>query len=143
MFSPFHKYLLYLVVDNILMNTNFSKLLITETVLDKLGFAPYNDLNGDCGSRILRFKDGSYITIWEHGEKDDDSDGYSKDGIYISHHFYSMEENIDLHFLHELHKLIRAKSPASVSEFEDKCKQLKMFYYIKKYTEWQNQQQLK
>jgi hypothetical protein len=120
-------------IEELKKEGRFSKLLLTDTVLDKLGFSEYNDLNGDCGSRHLRFKNEEYITIWEHLEKDDDSDGYSKDGIYLSHHYFIMEQPGDMDFINELYELIKAKSPASVPEFEEKCKTLKMYYYLDQY----------
>lgn len=114
------------------------KLNITDTVLDKLGFTDYWDEDGDWGGRILKFSDGNWLRIIEHGEIDDDSYGHTSGGRYIANHysfagFFALppiQGNHDLFFLHEMYQCIKMYYSDSLEEFENKCRDLKMGVYI-------------
>jgi len=114
------------------------RLLITSTMLDKLGFSEYWDENGDWGGRTLTFSNGERFRIMETEEKDDDTDGYASGGNYIAHHFSfagwfatpAIEGHSDLFFLHEMYECIAKYYPSCLPEFTDKCIKLKMKLYL-------------
>lgn len=118
------------------------RLNLTTTILDKLGFRDYNDSSGDWGTRTLPFEDGTWFRIAEVDEKDDDSDGYSFHGSYVSNHYYyagyianpkNDAPHCDLFFLHEMYEVIEKYYPAVLDEFVTKCRTLKMGSYIDDY----------
>lgn len=115
------------------------QLNITDKVLDNLGFSEYWDENGDWGGRTLTFSNGTHLRIMDIDEKDDDSDGYSIDGVYIAHHFvfapwFAIPKiegpEINLFFLQDLYLTIERYYPNCTQEFIDKCTFLKMNRYI-------------
>jgi hypothetical protein len=114
------------------------RLLITKTVLDKLGFSEYWDEHGDWGGRTLTFSNGEMFRIIETEENDDDTYGYASGGNYISHHYSfagwfaipPIEGHSDLFFLHEMHECITKYYPSCINEFTDKCIKLKMKLYL-------------
>lgn len=119
-----------------------SKLNITSRVLDKLGFSEYWDENGTGGCRTLAFNSGDKLRIYEQDEMDDNTEGYSKDGIYIANHYCFSSHWAtpkitgnriyrDLFFLQDLYEVIFEYYPDSLTEFIEKCIELKMIAYIK------------
>ena len=67
---------------------NMKRLNITDGVLDKLGFSEYWDEHGTWGGRTLTFSNDTIFRIIEQEEMEDDSEGYSKDGVYVAQYFY-------------------------------------------------------
>jgi hypothetical protein len=119
-----------------------SKLLITDTILDKLGFSEYWDEHGTWGGRTLAFNNGVRFRIIEQEEMDDDTEGYASFGRYIAHHYYFAgwfaipkidSPNYDLFFLHEMYECIEKEYPDCIGEFVAKCKDLNMKPYIDDY----------
>lgn len=114
-----------------------NKLNLTDGVLNKLGFSEYVDGAGDFGSRALTFKDGHKIIIWEIDEKEDDTDGYSIDGKYVSNHYCGTNWNA-LFFLHDIYEEIITNHENYELEFIDICRSIKMDAYIYDYIKEQN-----
>jgi hypothetical protein len=113
----------------------FNELLLTDKILDILGFTEYQDKNGDDGIRTL-FLGENIFTIWDIGELHDDSYGYGK-GIYVSHHFCTLTDIKPIYFLHELWDYINEKT-SQIALFEQICRKNNMGYYIDSYLEWKN-----
>lgn len=111
------------------------KLIITDDVLDKLGFSEYWDEHGTYGTRTLRFDDGTKFIILEQEEMDDSTEGYG-DGMYVAHHFRfeghrnGMEGVHELFFLHQMYECIEKYFPSYLDEFVEKCEKVKMKPYI-------------
>lgn len=120
-----------------------TKLSITSKVLDKIGFSEYWDEHGTWGGRTLEFTNGIRFRIAEIDETEDDSEGYSSDGEYVSNHFFftdwfaisepSIKGHFDLFFIHEMYECIRKCYPDCVSEFEAILKKNKMYKYVDRY----------
>jgi len=115
------------------------RLNITATILDKLGFSEYWDEHGTWGGRTLTFSNGERFRIIEQEEMDDDTEGYSDDGAYVSNHYYftgwfalpaTKSIHYDLFFLHEMYECVEKNYPNCVEEFIQKCRSLKMGKYI-------------
>lgn len=111
-----------------------TKLNITDTVLDKLGFSPYWDEHGTWGGRTLTFKNGTKFRIIEQEEMDGDFDQ-----AYVANHFYfagwfaipkTSAGHYDLFFLHQMFECIKKEYPDCVDEFTSKCESLNMGSYI-------------
>jgi len=113
------------------------KLAITSSILDKLGFSEYWDENGDWGGRTLTFTDGTRFRIIQQGELEDDNYGYPG-GVFIGEHFtfsgfFALPEvssDHDLFFLHEMQTCIAIHYPSGLTEFNNKCKALRMGVYL-------------
>jgi hypothetical protein len=114
----------------------FRELLLTDGVLDALGFSPYWGGSGEYGER--RF--GSYYII-DHDEMDDPECGYgSSKPMYSSQHFsegFKTDMNT-LYFLHELYESIAKNSPEDLEAFVEKTKEngVNMYPYIESYLEY-------
>ena len=118
-----------------------SRLPITDTMLNKLGFSEYWDEHGTWGGKTLTFNNGVRFRIIEQKEMDDDTEGYASFGRYIAHHYYfagwfaipEIEGDAELFFLHEMYECIEKYYPTCLEEFVEKCKALKMQVYIDEY----------
>ena len=110
----------------------FNELLLTEDVLDRLGFTEYHDKGGDYGMRTLWIKEDHYV-VWEYETTEEDS---LHGVVYISHHFGS-EDYGQLYFLHELWEQIN-KNTSQIALFEQLCKKNGMGSYIESYLEYKD-----
>jgi len=120
----------------------FDKLNITDGVLDALGFSDYWDEDGDWGSRILDFENGTRFRIAEMCESDD------KEGLYVAQCFWFSDwyaiptlllegqGHTDLFFLHEMYECIAKLYPKCLPEFTCRCNKVKMISYIEEYLKW-------
>lgn len=108
------------------------RLNITDKVLDKLGFGPYQDGSGDWGTRTLVFNNDVRFEIRELDEKDDDMDGYGGmagiEGKYCASHFEF--DGHELFFLHQMYECIEKYFPSCLDEFVEKCDEMNMKPYI-------------
>ena len=122
------------------------KLIITDTILDKLGFSEYWDEHGTWGGRTLTFSDGTRFRIIEQEEMDDEHEGYGalsgSEATYVANHFYFAGffaipkidvGHYDLFFLHEMYECIEKEYPDYIDEFVAKCKDVNMKPYIDEY----------
>src|SRR5688572_16570413 len=111
----------------------FSKLLLTDEVLDVLGFSPYWDEHCVWGIRTLRFSNDNFLTVADYEEMYDDTEGNWFEGTYIAHHFSfyptksrleaNQETNYwgDTFFLHELYDIVEYYFPSNLEEFTQNC----------------------
>lgn len=91
----------------------FHELLLTDHVLDALGFGEYWDDCGDFGSRKLVFSDDSYYLLYEMDERNsDDADSYGGVATYCPSYFLAKDFRRRLYFLHDLYEDIVASCPA-------------------------------
>ena len=121
----------------------FDKLNITDGVLDALGFSDYWDEDGDWGSRILDFENGTRFRIAEMCETDE-----NHEGKYIANHYWfagwyaspkisiGNPDDTDLFFLHEMYECIAKFYPKCLPEFTCRCNKVKMISYIEGYLKW-------
>lgn len=126
------------------------KLLLTDKVLDVLGFTEYwagsgdyygdrrLDLGGQVGDERLVSKGEYplyYITV--HDETPDPDSGYGSEPHYQSEHFTSKDYD-DLYFLHDLYEdIVKRRTPEEVAKFIEitKRKGVNMYPYIQAYIE--------
>ena len=123
------------------------KLLITDDVLDKLGFSEYWDENGDSGGRTLSFNDANktMFRILETGQMDDDHYGQYPGGRYTSQEFQFCDwfaipkitdmqpSYYELYFLHQMYECIKEQYPYCLEEFIELCDKANMKPYIDEY----------
>lgn len=105
------------------------KLLLTDKILDKLGFTPYNDENGDSGTRILYVGD-NILKVWDMDEIDDETQGYGSPAKYRAKHFMIPDYG-PVYFLHELLDVINKED--IMLEFVRKCHLYNMGFYLDEY----------
>src|SRR5690348_1840140 len=120
----------------------FNELLITDRVLDRLGFSPYWDEHCTWGGRTITFgeKEAS-IRIIDQEEMDDDTEGNWFDGSHVSPHFRyagwfdvpKTDGDSDLYFLHQLYDVVKYKCPDFLNEFKERCAKNNMKAYIDSY----------
>ena|SRR6187402_1294741 len=90
----------------------FNELLLTDKVLDVLGFTEYWSECGDFGRRTLALAGERYL-LYQLDEKDDASDGYAPGPAeYSPGRFVSAEFNDRLYFLHDLYESINKSTSA-------------------------------
>ena len=117
---------------------DFNELLLTEDVLDKLGFTEYWAGSGDYGKRLLKFSDGPFYTINEMDSLEDNSYGYSY-AEYSANRYLSDNFGKSLYFLHDLYEDILGKRTVEeVGEFINKTKEVNMFPYIESWLKYKN-----
>jgi hypothetical protein len=126
----------------------FSKLLLTDEVLDVLGFSPYWDEHCVWGIRSLNFENNTHLTLADYEEMFDDTEGNWHEGTYIAHHFsfypskskLEVNESIDYwgdtFFLHELYDIIEFYYPSQLINFISNCKKNNMKIYIEQYIKY-------
>lgn len=125
----------------------FKELLLSDMVLDRLGFSEYWDENCTWGGRTITLgaADGEYcIRILDQEEMDDDIQGFYGGGNHVAHTFSytgffgtpSTEHYSDLYFLHQLYDLIEFLCPQHTNEFILRCNKNNMGNQIKSYLEF-------
>ncbi len=135
------------------MNINtfpFNELLLTDRVLDRLGFSEYWDEHCTWGGRTITFGDKDVlIRVVDQEEMDDDTEGNWFDGSHISNHYsYSgwfdiggnKDDYSDLYFLHQLYEVVKFKCPQYLDEFKERCFKNNMKAYIESYEKYLNEQ---
>jgi hypothetical protein len=111
----------------------FQEMLLTDGVLDALGFTPYHDSSGDFGTRTF----GEY-TLVEYLETDDPDAGYGIGQAWYSPHHFSETHKYSgkrLYFLHELYTSISIWAPNELDKFVEKTKEngVNMYPYVESY----------
>ena len=114
--------------------------LITDLILDKLGFTPYQDGAGDYGHRTLAYpnkppynKSNMYEIIC-YDEKDDANDGYGEQPEYGDGHYASGNNYSSMYFIHELYDDVRlTMSTEFFNYFIEQLKKNNLFPYIESY----------
>lgn len=102
------------------------KLLLTDGVLNTLGFGDYHDGAGDFGRRSLMLKSGS-LELMEHDESEYGCHPYETE--YQANH-YSFEFN-EVYFLHELLIMMYGiKDKHFIEEFSQLCVTKHMQNYL-------------
>lgn len=110
----------------------FSSINLTDTILEKLGFADWWGGSGDFYDSVIHLADKNFH-IHALCEKDDENDGYGHNKVYVSYHYTDSDWN-RLFFLHELYEFIKsANSEEALHEFKDRCKKVNLSYYIDSY----------
>lgn len=136
------------------MNVNtfeFNELLLSDRVLDRLGFSPYNDEHCTWGGRTLTLgKDENIFSfrIIDQEEMDDDTEGNWFDGSHINASFsYSgsfdrknKNDYSDLYFLHQLYEVVKHLCPQHLDEFKKRCADNNMKNAIESYEEFKAKQ---
>ena len=124
----------------------FKELLITDKVLDVLGFTEYSDGAGDFGDRRLDLRNKEnpkkkYI-IYEIDEIEDPEAGYGYgEPEYCSQHFCTKDFKENIYFLHEMYEdILEHYTPEEVETFIQITKRrgVNMFPYIKQYLNYKN-----
>jgi len=119
------------------MRSRFHKLLLTNTLLEKIGFTEWNDGSGDFTESRL-FLSGKPFDIYDIEEKDDENDGYYNEPIYVSAHFTN-DKFEPIYFLHDLYEYIKSKDDKeALKDFVNRCEQTNCNYYIKSYLDYLN-----
>jgi len=119
----------------------FDELLLTDTLLSKLGFTDWWGGSGDWSDSVLGLS-GRAIRIHSLDEKDDESDGYSALGgngdnpAYVSYH-YTTDEWTRMYFLHELYEYIKSfNDEQTMNDFLYRCKRTNTMHHINSYLEY-------
>jgi hypothetical protein len=126
----------------------FDEMLITDKVLDKLGFSKYWGGSGDFGERKFGVKLSEtefdpalgVYTLIEMDEKDDENDGYDPEPKYAPRYFCSSfgKHFRAIYFLHDLYEDIKEKTPSLLVTFLERCMNNNMMPYIKSYLKSEN-----
>jgi hypothetical protein len=120
----------------------FKELLITDKVLDVLGFSEYWAGSGEFGERSFGIQGVKLYRIVEQDEMDDPASGYGYgEPEYSSCHFsqpFASKKMGSIYFLHELYESIAEITPDLLEMFIEKTKQkgVNMYPYIKSYLEF-------
>jgi hypothetical protein len=128
----------------------FKEMLLTDKVLDKLGFSEYWAGSGDFGERtfgekINQWKYSKWYRIVEVDEMDDPESGYGYGKPeYCPQHYHSPFKGKvfrDIYFLHDLYEDISDNSPETLEQFIEKTKEkgVNMYPYIESYLKWKNE----
>jgi len=121
----------------------FNELLLTNKLLDTLGFTEYWSGCGDFGDRRLQLVEsvpGALYQIWVIDESEDPESGYSTSPQYNSQHF-STEDWGTIYFLHELYEDIKLKrTEEELTAFVTLIKKrgVNMGSYIESYLEYKD-----
>ncbi len=123
----------------------FKELLLTDKVLDVLGFSEYHDGTGDYGDRRLNLggvigderltskKEYPFYIIHEIDENEDPASGYGYGKPeYCSQHFANKDFS-SIYFLHEMYEdIINRRTHEEVEKFIELIKKegINMFPYI-------------
>lgn len=111
----------------------FEEILLTDRMLEKLGFPNWWGGSGDFNDSRIELS-GKSFGIHAVEEKDDESDGYGYPR-YVAYH-YTDENWNTLYFLHELYEYIRSAGDQYIEEFKNRCKECNLTPYIKSYEDF-------
>lgn len=119
----------------------FKELLITDKVLDALGFSEYWAGSGDFGERSFGVEGVRLFRIVEIDEIDDPDAGYGYgEPEYCARHYgepFSSRNSLkNIYFLHELYESVLANCPGLMDMFVEKTKGVNMYPYIKSWVEF-------
>ena len=126
----------------------FKELLLTDKVLDVLGFSEYWAGSGDFGTRCFgeKISEGQYkrwYRILEIDESEDPDAGYGGTPEYcashfMTDHFYKNAKTRYIYFLHDLYEDIKDNAPEVLDLFIEKTKEegVNMYPYIKSWIEF-------
>lgn len=120
----------------------FKELLITDKVLDVLGFGEYWAGASEYGERSFGIEGVELYRIVEHDEMDDPACGYgSTPPEYSSCHYskpFKSKTMGNIYFLHELYESIAETTPTLLEMFVEKTKEkgVNMYPYIKSWLEF-------
>ena len=128
----------------------FSEMLLTDKVLDVLGFSEYWGDSGDSGSRCL-YLDGiigdekytengknEYPRYYIHviDEKDDECDGYCTPAKYCPERITDKDFSC-MYFLHEMYEdILSRRTPEEIEVFQELLKKNNMWIYIESYLKY-------
>jgi hypothetical protein len=123
----------------------FEELLLTDYVLDQLGFTNYHDGAGDFGDRRLDLGVSPYYLVHEIDAKSDENDGYGYmfggQAKIEPGHFCSEDFGQKLYFLHDLYEDITFNHKnIELNVFIEKCYKANCGYYLDSYLEYKNNQ---
>ena len=124
----------------------FNEMLLTDKVLDVLGFSEYWDGSGDYGERSFGKEGVELYRIVEHDEMDDPACGYGgAPPEYSPSHFsqpFKSKKMGAIYFLHELYESILENNPNLIPMFVEKTKEngVNMYPYIESYLNYKNNQ---
>jgi hypothetical protein len=125
----------------------FKELILTDRILDKLGFTEYWAGSGDYGERCFGIKKNENqfehvpYRIVEIDEKDDDCDGYCETRNYVAQYYQSpfrAKVHRSIYFLHDLYDDIQDNAPHVLEFFVQKCKENNMYPFIESYLTFKN-----
>ena len=111
----------------------FSEINLTDSMLEKLGFAEWWGGSGDnMDSRI--HLTGKSFDIHSIDEKDDEDDGYGfGKPRYVAYHYCDDKWN-RLYFLHELYEYIKSGNcKEAMDDFLSRCEKCNLMPYIASY----------
>lgn len=126
----------------------FKELLLTDGVLDSLGFTDYHAGSGDFGDRRLDLggKVGDtfltskneypfyFIFVIDHQEPD-----YYYEDVITPKHFCTKDFKT-IYFLHEMYEdILKRRTADEVSEFINKCNKTGMSGYLNSYLKYKNE----
>ena len=100
----------------------FNEILLTDTILEKLGFSDWWGGSGDFSDSRITLG-GQLFEIHSVDEKDDDADGYGyHPKQYVAYHYISGDWNENIYFLHDLYEYIKDFDNKEVlKEFVERC----------------------
>lgn len=116
----------------------FNELLLTDYVLDQLGFTEYHDGAGDFGDRRLDLGLETRYEIKCVDAKSDINDGY---GYYMETkpkiepgHFCTEDFGIRLYFLHDMYEdILLNRTSSELDMFIEKCNKSNAGPYLSSY----------
>ena len=131
----------------------FKELLLTDTVLDVLGFTEYHDGTGDYGDRMLYLgsegnderliskKEYASYLIYDMDEKEDGADGYGYGEPEYSSQSFTTKDFHRIYFLHEMYEdILMRRTPEEIQYFIEltKKKRINMFPYIESWVNFKD-----
>lgn len=119
----------------------FTECLLTDSVLDALGFTEYWSGSGEYGDRKLKLG-STYYMIFEMDPLEDEDQGYSSKHVRCPGHFVSDGFETRLYFLHDMIEDVKARrTPNEYDVFLSLCKQrgVNLGSYLDSYFEWKEQ----
>jgi hypothetical protein len=128
----------------------FQELLITQRVLDRLGFGEYWDEHGTWGTRTLSLvsTDVELFILDEQEEMDDDMEGHHVGGAHVAQTWQwngvrnnklnSGNSIYQVYFLHQLYDIIAAFYPTKLALFEQKAYEANLARYVLSYKDYKN-----
>lgn len=131
----------------------FDEMVLTDKVLDVLGFSEYWAGASEYGERtfgILKTQnqyEKSYRIV-EHDEMDDGEQGYGNSPKYSPNHFtspFKSKVHRSIYFLHDLYEDISDNAPELLEHFIEKTKEkgVNMYPYIESYLSYRTHNSLK
>jgi len=130
---------------------HFSECLITEQLLDVMGFSEYWSGSGDYGDRRLDLggkvgderltskKEYPVYWIFEFDSKDDECDGYGYGSPCRVPQHFADKDMVSMYFLHEMYEdIVTRRTPEEVEMFITilKKKGVNLYPYIESYLKW-------